>query len=127
MGRVVVAFASLCMPWNFALCETDIFGWVVILERLVVWIQWYSVERCAWQLLRYELFTMWNSIFPEGEPVVLSYWPGDIPDGNILFSESYKRKSPKRAESVLELVICGVFTYLRRITHHPIELGCFIS
>ena len=53
---------------------------------------------------------MRNSIYPEGEQVVLSYWHGDLPDGNILFSESYKRKSSKRVESVLELIISDVFT-----------------
>ena len=55
---------------------------------------------------------MRNSIFPEGEPVALSYCPGDLPGGNILFSDSYKRKSPKRVESVLELISPDVFISL---------------
>ena len=46
---------------------------------------------------------MWRFIFPEGEEVVMSYWPGGVGDESLIVAGSYKKCS-KRVSPVLDLV-----------------------
>ena len=55
-------------------------------------------------MICFEMFGTFAFIYPEGEEVTMSYWPGDIGDESLVAADNYKKKCSRRVASVLDLV-----------------------